>query len=154
MKHHLIIIFLFTLISNGCSNTGDKSIVLNSEIENGLLEFWESNLNDKKRGNLPICLSLYEFDGINRVGISFSQIYSENNIKGLFYLDSIPVLLLIEDSFRDKKMQQKVFENANFKKLRKNQIEFIENNNEDVSDSFDPPTFLYEIHADGLKRVP
>ena len=117
------------------------------------MEFWESNHNVKKKVNLPLCLSLYKYDKINRVGISFTQIYSDDDIKGLFYVDSIPVLLLIEGGNFDKNEQDKVFKNADFKKLKENQNKFIIANNENVSDSFDPPFFLYELRANGLEKV-
>jgi len=153
MKKCFFLLLLLSQLLISCSNSDKKPIFLNSNIENGLLEFWESNANKKKRGNLPLCLSLYEYEKINRVGITFSQIYSDNEIKGLFYLDSIPILLLIEENNFDKKIQDKVFKNADFKKLKKNQMKFIERNIENVSDSFDPPYILYEIHANGLERV-
>lgn len=153
MKKCLCIILLLAQLLIGCSKSVKKPIILNSDIENGLIEYWESNADKQERRDLPLCLSLYEYDNVNRVGISFTQIYSYHDIKGLFYLDTIPVFLEIEANFKNKILQNKVFENADFEKLKENQIEFIENNRENVSDSFDPKTILYELHTDGLKRV-
>ena len=153
MKKYLSLLLLLYQLPIGCSESDKKPIILNSDIENGLVEYWESNADESKRGNLPLCLSLFEYDNNNRVGISFTQIYSYHDIKGLFYLDTIPVFLQIEANFKDKMLQDKVFKNADFKKLKENQVEFIENNKENISDSFDPKTILYELHGDGVKRV-
>ncbi len=129
---------------------------MNSKIEKGLLEYYKKYSNEKSHGNLPLCLSLDKYDGINRVAINLSQIYSDDEMKGLFYLDSIPVILLLADEKNyvfDRKMVERIFEKADFNKLEENLKEYAESHPENVSDSFDPPYFLYELSADGLKRV-
>mgnify|MGYP003674896781 FL=1 len=156
MKIHLLLLFLSSLISISCTNSDKKPIVLNSKIQKGLLEYWKEYSNEKKHGNLPLCLSLDQYDGINRVAINRSEIYTDAEMKGLFYLDSIPVILLLADEKNyvfDNKLLEQIFEKADFNKLEKNLKEYAETHRENVSDSFDPPYFLYELSEDGLKRV-
>ena len=156
MKIRLLLLLLISQISISCNNSDKKPIVLNSKIQKGLLEYWKEYSNEKSQGNLPLCLSLDKYDGINRVVITKSEIYTDDEMKGLFYLDSIPVILLLADEKNyvfETKLFEKIFEKVDFNKLEENLKEYAKSHTENVSDSFDPPYFLYEINTDGLKRV-
>ncbi|MDV7137234.1 hypothetical protein R3X28_00015 [Maribacter sp. TH_r10] len=156
MKSYLLLLLLVSQISVSCTKSDRTPIVLNPKIEKGLLEYWKEYSDDKNHRDLPLCLSLDKYDGINRVAINLSEIYSDDEMKGLFYLDSIPVILLLADEKNyifDKKLVEKIYEKADFYKLEKNLKEYSESHDENVSDSFDPPYFLYELSAAGLKRV-
>lgn len=137
-----VLVFVFVM----CQGCEIKEIVLNQEVESELLDFNKLTKNSDLRKFSIISMNFDQYNGVNRFAITLSNLYDEKENEGLFYLDSLPVLLYFErDSPFDRDKLGLIIKNADYSVLKNNLEDFIKSHEEKPQDSFDPPYVLFNI---------